>query len=123
MRWQGRGAKLESAELAHTIVNLVEEHLAEDIVMLDLRSVSILADYFIICSATSERQSRALVEAVDEGVGRLGKAPIGVEGSADAGWILMDYGDVILHVFSPEKRAYYGLDRFWRQAPVVVKVQ
>jgi len=91
--------------------------------MLDLRSVSILADYFIICSATSERQSRALVEAVDEGVGRLGKAPIGVEGSADAGWILMDYGDVVLHVFSPEKRAYYGLDRFWRQAPVVVKVQ
>jgi len=114
---------LESAELAHAIVNLVEEHQAEDIVMLDLRTVSILADYFVICSSESERQSRAIMEAVDEGLGHLGKAPLGVEGSASAGWILMDYGDVVLHIFSAEKRAFYRLEEFWQQAPVVVKVQ
>jgi len=72
--------------------------------MLDLRSVSILADYFVICSSGSERQSRAMQEAV-------------------AGWILMDYGDVVLHIFSPEKRAYYRLEELWHQAPVVVKMQ
>ncbi len=91
--------------------------------MLDLRSVSILADYFVICSSGSERQSRAMQEAVDEGLERLGKRPYGVEGSADAGWILMDYGDVVLHIFSPEKRAYYRLEELWHQAPVVVKMQ
>ncbi|MCS7221995.1 MAG: ribosome silencing factor [Anaerolineae bacterium] len=115
--------KLESTELAHAIVDLVEEHQAEDIVMLDLRPVSILADYFIICSSASERQSRALMQVVDEGIGHLGKTPLGVEGSAEAGWILMDYGDVVVHIFSREKRAYYGLEQFWRRAPIVVKVQ
>ncbi len=121
-RLQRGGGKLESADLAHAIVNLVEEHQAEDIVMLDLRSVSILADYFIICSSQSERQSRTMVEAVDEGIERLGKLPIGIEGSAEAGWILVDYGDVVLHIFSPEKRDYYGLEELWSQATVVVKV-
>ena len=116
------GEELDSADLAHAIVNLVEEHQAEDIVMLDLRPVSILADYFIICSSQSERQSRSMMEAVDEGIGRLGKSPLGVEGSAEAGWILMDYGDVVLHIFSPEKRAYYDLEEVWDQATIVVKV-
>ncbi|MCD6289780.1 MAG: ribosome silencing factor [Anaerolineae bacterium] len=104
-------------------MDVVEEHQAENIVILDLRSVSILADYFVICSSESSRQSRAVMEAVDENLGRMGKNPIGVEGTADAGWILMDYGDVVLHIFSPEKRAYYQLEEFWHQAPIVVKVQ
>lgn len=101
----------------------MDEHQAEQIVLLDLRAISILADYFVICSATSERQLQALVEVVDEQIGHRGRNPHGREGTPEAGWCLLDYGDVVLHVFSREKRQFYGLDQFWSQATVVVKVQ
>ena len=101
----------------------MDEHQAEQIVLLDLRAISILADYFVICSATSERQLRALVDVVDEEIGHRGRNPRGREGTPEAGWCQLDYGDVVLHVFSREKRQFYGLDQFWSQATVVVKVQ
>ncbi|GAB4561846.1 MAG: ribosome silencing factor [Anaerolineae bacterium] len=115
--------KLDASALAHAIVDLAEEHQAEDIVLLDLRAISILADYFVICSGTSTRQLQALVDAIEEGLDRQGKHPLHIEGTPESGWLLMDYGDVVVHIFSPEQRAYYALERFWEKAQVVVKVQ
>ena len=101
----------------------MEEHQAEEIVLLDLRTISILADYFVVCSASSDRQSRDLIEIVDDEIGHHGRNPRGREGTPEAGWSLIDYGDVVLHVFSRDKRKYYTLDQFWNEALVVVKVQ
>jgi ribosome-associated protein len=91
--------------------------------LLDIRDVSILADYFIIASAISERQAQALVEAVHEEIKKAFDArPLHVEGEPASGWILMDYGGVVVHLFAPEVRAYYDLEGLWREGRVVVRM-
>lgn len=101
----------------------MEEKQAEDIVLLDLRQVSILADYFVICSATTERQTRAIIDALSEEIRKEGVRPLHVEGEAGSGWLLLDYGSVIAHVFAPAQRAYYRLEELWQHAAMVVKIQ
>lgn len=114
---------LDSLELARMIVDTMAEKQAEDILLLDLRDVSILADYFVIASATSERHGRAIAEEVRaQAKEKLGAMPLHVEGEVDHGWVLMDYGSVIVHLFSPETRKYYDLEGFWRAARVVVRL-
>jgi len=105
------------------VVDLVEEKHAEDIVLLDLRRVSILTDYFVICSATTDRQTRAILDALTEEIEQEGVRPLHVEGELDGGWLLVDYGDVIVHVFAPAQRAYYQLEELWQHADMVVKIQ
>jgi ribosome-associated protein len=120
-----RGAgRLETLDLAKQIVDLASEKQASDIVMLDLRKVSLLADYFVICSAGSERQINAIRDdIVEELRGTVHRRPMRREGTASSGWVLLDYGDVVVHIFAPEEREYYHLEDLWAEAPAVVRVQ
>ncbi len=113
---------LDSLALARQITDWVAEAKAEDIVLLDVRRATYLADYFVVCTALSERQIAALSERVQEQAGELGIRPDHVEGTPDSGWLLIDYGDVILHLFSPALRDFYHLERVWSDATTVVHV-
>jgi ribosome-associated protein len=97
--------------------------MGSDIILLDIGDVSLLADYFVICTADSERQLTAISEAITEIAKKLGVRPLGVEGVASSGWLLIDFGSVIAHIFAPEQRAYYQLERLWGDAVKVVHVQ
>jgi ribosome-associated protein len=115
---------LDSLELARYIVDVVEDKKAEDIVLLDLRPDAIIADFFIVCTGNSERQLKALADNVRESVKeKYDKLPASVEGASDSGWVLMDYGDIIVHVFLEEKRRYYDLEGLWREAHVLLSIQ
>jgi ribosome-associated protein len=105
-------------------VEIASDRQASDIVMLDLRAISLLADYFVICSGTSERQINALQDdIVDKVRNDQHRRPDRKEGDAAAGWILLDYGDVVVHIFAPAERDYYRLEELWVHAPAVVRVQ
>lgn len=93
--------------------------------LLDLRPEAIIADFFVLCNGTSDRQLKALVDYVREGVKeQFGKLPSSVEGTGESGWVLMDYGDTIIHLFSPEKRRYYDLEGLWRaEASILLNIQ
>jgi ribosome-associated protein len=105
-------------------VDIVEEKLAEDILLLDIREQSLFADFFVICSGNSERQLKALVESVREAAKKnLGLLPHHIEGEPLSGWVLLDYVDVIVHIFSPDLRAYYDLEGLWSDGKVLVRVQ
>lgn len=110
-------------ELARSIVDLASEKQASDIVLLDIHRVSILADYFVIASGNSTRQLNALSEDILEMTEKAGVTKPRIEGNAESGWILMDYNDVIIHLFSPEQRDYYRLERLWSEALPVVRMQ
>lgn len=104
-------------------MTLAEDKQAHDIVMLDLRGLTTIADYFVVCTAESERQVRAVVNAIDEELVKAGVRNPRIEGSAETGWVLMDFSDVIVHVFAPEQREFYRIERLWKQAQPVVVVQ
>ncbi len=108
---------LSTEEKTALMSRIVADRKAMDVVVLDMRDSTSITDYFLICSGGSERQVRAIADAIDEGLGPLGLASLGVEGYRDGHWILMDYGDVIVHVFSLETREYYDLERLWANAP------
>lgn len=91
--------------------------------MLDLRPVALIADYFVLCDGQSARQLGAITDAMVEALKELGERPLRIEGTPDSGWVLLDYGAVIAHVFSPELRAYYALESLWKDAPTVVRMQ
>jgi len=91
--------------------------------MLDLRKLNTVADYFVICSADNERQIKALIDALDERIlAELGREAR-VEGTSDTGWVLLDYNDVVVHIFSIALRDYYRIERLWSKATPVVVVQ
>jgi len=101
-------------------VRAAESKKATDIIVLDLTGITSFADYFVLCTGANTRQ----VQAISDEVGlRLkkdaGELPISVEGYAQAEWVLADYGDLLVHVFSPRSREYYGLERLWRNAKTV----
>ena len=91
--------------------------------MLDLRSISLLADYFVICSGESERQIKAIVDEVTAKAKVEGVRPLHIEGDSSSGWVLVDYGGVIVHVFAPAVRGYYQLEKLWSDASTVVRIQ
>ena len=109
--------------LARAIVQIAADKKAENIVMLDIRGQSIIADYFVICSGTSDRQVRAIAGDIDEQLGKLGLNPVHIEGMSDAHWVLLDYSSVIVHVFDPTTRDYYRLEKLWAEAPRVLVIQ
>ncbi|MCA1569446.1 MAG: ribosome silencing factor [Chloroflexi bacterium] len=112
----------DAAELAHRIVEIASDKKGNDIVMLRTAELTSMADFFVICSGRSDRQVNALSSAI---VGELrddGIRPLGIEGRQSARWVLLDYGSVIVHVFAPEERAYYGLERLWGKAVQVVRI-
>lgn len=116
---------MQSLELARHIVELVEERKAEDILLLDLRPDNIIADFFIICSGDNDRHLRALTELVRQDVKEnYRKLPFTNEGTAASGWVVMDYGDVVVHFFSPEKRDFYALEELWdATSRVMLRIQ
>ncbi len=110
-------------DLARRIVELAEDKKAADIVLLDLGELTTLADAFVICSGGSERQIAAIADGVLEGLRDEGTKPIGREGTPESHWVLLDYGSVIVHVFTPPERDYYQLERHWAGARTVLRVQ
>ena len=104
-------------------MNALEDKKGEDILVLDIREVAPLADYFVICSGTSDRMVDALVDAVERAVKTQHKIGPRTEGAPGDGWVLADYGDVIVHIFSPSKRKFYRLEELWNQAKIVLHVQ
>jgi ribosome-associated protein len=111
--------RLTSLEQARLIAGLVQEKLAEDVVILDLRPVCVYTDFFVLCSGRNPRQTKAVVDEVRERLKQDGMRPRSVEGQGQGDWILVDYLDVVLHVFTPETRGYYGLEELWGDMPSV----
>jgi len=109
-------ARIASKTLAKKIIRVLWNKKADDIVLLDLKKLSSMTDYFVICSAGSDVQARVIADAVVEGLEASG-AVSHVEGYEAARWVLIDCFGVILHVFRPEVREFYGLERLWGDAP------
>ncbi len=112
----------DAAELAHRIVEIASDKKGNDIVMLRTAELTSMADFFVICSGRSDRQVTALSGAIVDELRDDGIRPMGIEGRGSSRWVLLDYGSVIVHVFAPEEREYYGLERLWGKAVQVVRV-
>ncbi|CAN5608471.1 hypothetical protein BH23CHL7_BH23CHL7_12700 [soil metagenome] len=113
----------DALALARRVVELAADKKANDVVLLEIGHLTTLADYFVICSAPSERQLGAIADGVVEGLREEGVRPIGREGAAGAHWLLIDYGSVILHVMGTPERDFYQLERLWADAPLLLRVQ
>jgi len=113
----------ELLELAHTIVDALEEKKGEDILLLDLAGVASFTSMFVICSGRSERTLKALSNEVRRAVKeKHGIRPMQIEGDSASGWMLLDYGGMILHIFSPDLRDYYALEQLWSDGRVVLRM-
>jgi len=110
-------------DLARRIVELAEDKKAADIVLLEIAPLTTVADYLVLCSGGSERQLGAIADGIMEGLREEKLRPIGREGAAASHWILVDFGSVVVHVFAPPERAYYGLEKLWSAARTVLRVQ
>jgi len=110
-------------DLARRIVELAEDKKAADIVLLDLSGLTTLADYFVICSGGSERQLGAIADGIVETLRDEKVRPIGREGIPASHWVLLDYGAVIVHIFTPPERDFYQLERHWAEAKTILRVQ
>jgi ribosome-associated protein len=110
-------------DVARRVVELAEDKKAADIVLLDLSGLTTLADHFVICSGGSERQLGAIADGIVEGLRAEGIRPIGREGVAASHWVLLDFGSVIVHIFTPPERDFYQLERHWSEAKTILRVQ
>jgi ribosome-associated protein len=113
------GKTLESREKALEVARVAFDKKAKDILILDLKGLTIIADYFVICSGESTTHVRAIAEGVKERLNRAGISPRGIEGLNYSRWVLMDYGDVILHIFEEGTRSFYELEKLWLDAQVI----
>ena len=111
----------ESKKMARIAVQALEDKKAEDLTILDISGVSVIADYFIIASGNNRNQVQAMADNAEEALGRAGYEPKQIEGYQSANWILMDYKDIILHIFSEEDRSFYDLERIWRDGKQISK--
>lgn len=111
-----RGAP-PSREVAARAARAAAAKQATDIVALDVHELIVITDYFVICTASSNRQVKTVIEAIEDSIRELGEKPTRREGEDEAGWWLLDYIDVVVHVFGEEEREYYDLERLWRDAP------
>jgi len=110
---------MTSKEMTKLAITALEDKKAEDIRIIDISEVSVLADYFIIASGSNRSQVQALSDNVEETLGRAGNPVKQVEGYDTANWILLDFGDIIVHVFDNENRLFYDLERIWRDGKLV----
>ncbi|MGI6460541.1 MAG: ribosome silencing factor [Candidatus Hydrogenedentales bacterium] len=101
------------------IAELAAQHKAKDIKAYDLRGLTVMADVFIICSASSEAQVKAIYGSIREGMKEIGVRPRGAEGTPAVGWLLIDFGNIVVHVFREEARQFYDLDGLWGDAPSI----
>ena len=103
-----------SAQMAWTAVQAMDDKKGEEIRIIDISEVSVIADYFLIASGRNRNQIQAMADSVEESMGKCGYIPKNIEGYRAAAWILMDYRDVVIHIFSEEDREFYDLERIWR---------
>ena len=108
-----------ASEMVKLAVTALEDKKAVDIRVLDIEKISTIADYFIIASGANRNQVQAMADQVEETLGKAGFEPKSVEGNRNANWILLDYGDVVLHIFDEENRLFYDLERIWRDGTQV----
>lgn len=109
----------QSMDMVKVAKAALEDKKAEDIKVIDIQEVSVLADYFIIANGSNPNQVQAMVDSVEEALGKAGYPCKQIEGYGNAGWILMDYGDIIVHAFSKEDRLFYDLERIWRDGKLL----
>ena len=109
----------QSKEMVKLAVEALEEKKGEDVKIIDIEGVSVIADYFVLASASNANQTQALVDNVEEKLFKAGYECHQKEGSMSSTWVLMDYGDVIVHVFDEENRLFYDLERIWRDGKVL----
>jgi ribosome-associated protein len=110
-------------EVARNLVNALEERKGENIILMDIHEIASFADYFIICSGSSDRMLNALADAVSQAAHQDFQLSARVEGHPEDGWLLVDVGDTIVHLFDPELRDYYRLEQLWDKGKVLVKLQ
>ncbi len=107
----------ESRDIAVTAARAAAAKQAADVTILDVHGLIVITDYFVIASGETDRQVKTIVEEVERAVRDLGEKPVRREGDASSRWVLLDYIDVVVHVFAQEEREYYDLERLWRDAP------
>lgn len=105
--------------MAQIACKAIDDKKGQDIKVIDIHNVSVIADYFVIASGTNSNQVQAIVDNVEEQLGRAGFEAKQIEGNRNSSWILMDYGDVIVHVFDEENRLFYDLERIWRDGKIL----
>jgi ribosome-associated protein len=109
----------ETREAAVAVARAASEKQAVDIRILEVRELIVITDYFVICSGATERQVRTIVDEIDKTMAKLGMKAIRREGEREGRWVLLDFGDVVAHVFAAEERVYYELERLWKDAPEI----
>lgn len=106
------------------MVDTILDKKGGDVLLLDIRDEVIFTDYFLICNGENDRQLKALAESIAEDAkNKADLAPWGIEGEASSGWVLLDYGALIVHLFSPDKRVYYNLEELWSNGHIVLRMQ
>lgn len=116
---KGRNSNMTPNEYCKVAVAALEDRKAEDVKVIDIREISPIADFFIIANGTNQNQIQAMRDACDEALYKAGLKVKQVEGNSNSTWILMDYGDIIVHIFSKEDRLFYDLERIWRDGKEV----
>jgi ribosome-associated protein len=116
---------VEGLELANHITDIVVDKQGQNVIILNIRDVTTIADYFVICSGSTRRQLDAMRSAIQTELKSHPERilPLNVEGTAESGWILMDYNGVIVHLFTPEVRDFYRIEELWRSGRVVTQIQ
>jgi ribosome-associated protein len=109
----------QSKEMVKLAIEALEDKKGEDVRVIDIRNVTVLADYFVIASGSNVNQVQAMADSVEEALGKAGYACKQVEGYQTGNWILMDFGDIIVHVFCREDRLFYDLERIWRDGKIM----
>jgi len=116
-----QGSIFTSRQAAYEAANVAESKKSLSTLVLDVRKVTILADFFVICGASSQSQARAIVNSIEKMLESLGFKPLNVEGKTEGRWILMDFGSVMVHVLQEQERTFYNLEKFWNHALIVDK--
>lgn len=121
--YDGGLAISKARDLAQVAAELASDRKSEDVIALDIRSFTFIADFFVICTIPTERQMRLVGELLIERLKKCGGQFVRREGTENSGWVLLDFGDLIVHLFSPQQRGYYRLEQLWSDAATIVRFQ